>query len=75
MSQATTNKLPNKIRIMLWLTIVAFIASCIAITITITDGNSYAFCAFIITGIFSLITCHYAEMWYRIHKAAHTAKQ
>lgn len=75
MSQDTTNKLPNKIRIILWLTIVAFIASCIAITITITDGNSYAFCAFIITGIFSLITCHYAEMWYRIHKAAHTAKQ
>lgn len=75
MSQDTTNKLPNKIRIMLWLTIVAFIASCIAITITITDGNSYAFCAFIITGIFSLITCHYAEMWYRIHKAAHAAKQ
>lgn len=75
MSQDTTNKLPNKIRIMLWLTTVAFIASCIAITITITDGNSYAFCAFIITGIFSLITCHYAEMWYRIHKAAHTAKQ
>lgn len=75
MPKDPTNKLPTKIRIMLWLTIGAFIASCVAITITITDGNPYAFCAFIITGIFSLITCHYAEMWYRIHKATHTAKQ
>lgn len=75
MSQDTTNKLPNKIRIMLWLTVVAFIASCVAITFTITDGNPYAFCAFIITGFSSLVTCHYAEMWYRINKATHTAKQ
>lgn len=70
-----TNNLPRKIRVMLWLTIATFLASCVAITITITNGSPYAFCAFIITGFFSLITCHYAEMWYRIHKATHTTKQ
>ena len=62
MPKDPTNKLPTKIRIMLWLTITTFIASCVAITITITDGNPYAFCAFIITGFSSLVTCHYAEM-------------
>jgi hypothetical protein len=62
MVKGPTNKLPSKIRFML------------PLTITITDGNPYAFYTFIITGSFTLITCHYTEMWYRIHQATQNPK-